>query len=260
MITPVVRVVLHGARGRMGRAILAVAGQHDGIRVVAEVDQGDDLAGALGQGEVVVDFSAPSATARLLEQCLARGTPLVLGTTGHEEAERERIRQAAGQIAIVWASNFSTGVNVLFWLVERAAEVLGAGYDAEIVEMHHRYKQDAPSGTARTLAEILVKVRQAQWDRVVRHGRHGMVGPRPVGEIGVHAVRGGDVVGDHTVIFATPGERLELTHRASSRETFAHGALRAARWVVGKRPGLYDMQDVLGLRGAGAVTEAGRPG
>jgi len=136
--------------------------------------------------------------------------------------------------------------------VERAAQVLGPGYDLEIVEMHHRHKQDAPSGTARTLAEILARVRKHQLDRVVRHGRHGLVGPRGAEEIGIHALRGGDVVGDHTVIFATQGERLELTHRASSRETFAHGALRAARWVAGRPAGLYDMQDVLGLRSAGA--------
>jgi 4-hydroxy-tetrahydrodipicolinate reductase len=149
---------------------------------------------------------------------------------------------------MVLASNFSTGVNALFWLARRAAEILGPGFDLEILEMHHRLKRDAPSGTARTLAEILADVRRVQLDQAVRHGRAGIVGPRTAEEIGLHSLRGGDVVGDHTVIFAGPGERVELTHKASSRETFANGALRAAEWVVGQPPGLYDMQHVLGLK------------
>ena len=149
---------------------------------------------------------------------------------------------------MIWASNFSTGVNTLFWLTRKAAEILGPGFDLEIVEMHHRLKRDAPSGTARTLAEILADVRKKQLDRLVRHGRSGIVGERTAEEIGMHSVRGGDVVGDHTVIFAGLGERVELTHKASSRETFANGALRAAQWVIGQKLGLYDMQDVLGLR------------
>lgn len=242
------RIILHGARGRMGRAILQCVGQHPDMEITAQVDQGDDLAAVLDRGEVVVDFSVPTATERMLTLCVERGMAVVLGTTGHDEKARAWIGECARRIPIVWTSNFSTGVNTLFWLVERAAEVLGPGYDLEIVEMHHRQKQDAPSGTARSLAEILARVRRQQLESVVRHGRHGWVGPRSAEEIGVHAVRGGDVVGEHTVIFAAQGERLELTHRASSRETFAHGALRAARWVAGKPPGLYDMQDVLGLR------------
>ena len=146
------------------------------------------------------------------------------------------------------ASNFSTGVNTLFWLTRKAAEILGPAYDLEIVEMHHRLKRDAPSGTAKTLAEILAEVRRQQLEKVARHGRAGIVGERTDEEIGIHSVRGGDVVGDHTVIFAGPGERLELTHKASSRDTFADGALRAAQWAVKQRPGLYDMRHVLGLR------------
>jgi 4-hydroxy-tetrahydrodipicolinate reductase len=149
---------------------------------------------------------------------------------------------------MVLASNFSTGVNTLFWLARKAAEILGPGFDLEIVEMHHRLKRDAPSGTAQTLAEILAEVRQQQLDEVARHGRSGIVGQRTLEEIGIHSVRGGDVVGDHTVIFAGLGERVELTHKASSRETFANGALRAAQWVTKQKPGLYDMQDVLGLK------------
>ena len=149
---------------------------------------------------------------------------------------------------MVIATNFSTGVNTLFWLTRKAAEILGPAFDLEVVEMHHRLKKDAPSGTATTLLEILGDVRKLQLDEALRHGRQGITGERTSGEIGIHAIRGGDVVGDHTVIFASNGERVELTHKASSRDTFANGALRAALWVVKQKPGLYDMQDVLGLK------------
>ena len=149
---------------------------------------------------------------------------------------------------MVWASNFSTGVNTLFWLTRKAAEILGPAYDLEIIEMHHRLKRDAPSGTAKTLAEILAGARKLQLDKAARHGRAGITGERKLDEIGIHSIRGGDVVGDHTVVFAANGERLELTHKASSRDTFANGALRAALWVVKQKPGLYTMQDVLGLK------------
>jgi 4-hydroxy-tetrahydrodipicolinate reductase len=154
----------------------------------------------------------------------------------------------AAQIPMVWSANFSTGVNALFWLTRKAAEILGPGFDLEIVEMHHRLKKDAPSGTAVALAQILAEARRQSLDKTARHGRHGLVGERTAAEIGIHSIRGGDVVGDHTVIFAAEGERLELTHKASSRDTFAFGALRAAQWVVSQKPGLYDMQDVLGLK------------
>ena len=149
---------------------------------------------------------------------------------------------------MVWSSNYSIGVNTLFWLTRKAAEILGPGFDLEVVEMHHRLKKDAPSGTAKSLAEILADVRKQQLEAVARHGRVGIVGERTPEEIGIHSIRGGDVVGDHTVIFANNGERVELTHKASSRDTFANGALRAALWVVQQKPGLYDMQDVLGLK------------
>ena len=149
---------------------------------------------------------------------------------------------------MVIATNFSTGVNTLFWLTRKAAEILGNDFDLEVVEMHHRLKKDAPSGTANTLLEILADVRKLQLETALRHGREGIVGARTQNEIGIHAIRGGDVVGDHTVIFANNGERIELTHKASSRDTFANGALRAAQWLVQQKPGLYDMQDVLGLK------------
>jgi 4-hydroxy-tetrahydrodipicolinate reductase len=165
-------------------------------------------------------------------------------------AEQSAIRKLQSSIPIVWASNYSTGVNALFWLTRKAAEILGPGFDLEVVEMHHSLKKDAPSGTAATLAQILSEVRQKQLGEAIqlKHGREGIVGERNATEIGVHSLRGGDVVGDHTVMLAGLGERLELTHKASSRETFANGALRAADWVVKQAPGLYDMQDVLGLK------------
>jgi 4-hydroxy-tetrahydrodipicolinate reductase len=196
----------------------------------------------------VIDFSSHSATPGIVALCAENRKAAVIGTTGHSNEDRSQITRLGGDIPMVVASNFSTGVNTLFWLTRKAAEILGPSYDLEIVEMHHRLKKDAPSGTAKSLAEILAAVRKQQLAKVVRHGREGIVGERTAEEIGVHSVRGGDVVGDHTVSFSTLGERVELTHKASSRETFGHGALRAALWVVGQKPGLYDMQDVLGLK------------
>jgi 4-hydroxy-tetrahydrodipicolinate reductase len=184
----------------------------------------------------------------LFELCAKNKKAIVIGTTGHSDIEKSAIRKLETKIPIVWASNFSTGVNTLFWLTRKAAEILGSDFDLEIIEMHHRLKKDAPSGTAKSLAEILAAVRKQQLEKVARHGRVGIVGERTAAEIGIHSIRGGDVVGDHTVIFANAGERLELTHKASSRDTFANGALRAALWVVKQKPGLYDMQDVLGLK------------
>jgi len=172
----------------------------------------------------------------------------VIGTTGHSKEEQAQILEFKAKIPIVWASNFSTGVNTLFWLTRKAAEILGPDFDLEVVEMHHRLKKDAPSGTAKSLAEILADVRKLHLNEAARHGREGIVCERTPSEIGVHSIRGGDVVGDHTVIFANVGERVELTHKASSRDTFANGALRAAQWLVKQKPGLYDMQDVLGLK------------
>ncbi len=242
------RIIITGSKGRMGRALAACAPQHADIAIAAQVDQGDDLGAVIGCGDVVVDFSAHTATAGLAALCAQHRKAMVVGTTGHSAEEKSQVTRFSAQIPLVFSSNFSTGVNALFWLTRKAAEILGPGYDLEIVEMHHRLKKDAPSGTARTLAEILAAVRKQQLDKVARHGRVGIVGERTAEEIGIHSVRGGDVVGDHTVIFATPGERLELTHNATSRDTLANGALRAAAWVVKQKPGLYDMQDVLGLR------------
>jgi 4-hydroxy-tetrahydrodipicolinate reductase len=242
------KIIITGSKGRMGRALVACAANHSELPIVGQIDQGDDLRSAIGQGDVIIDFSSHNATPAIAQLCAAHKKAMVIGTTGHSDEGKAQIANCQSQIPIVLASNFSTGVNTLFWLTRKAAEILGPGFDVEIVEMHHRLKRDAPSGTAKTLAEILAAVRQQQFAKVARHGRAGIVGERTAEEIGMHSVRGGDVVGDHTVIFAGIGERVELTHKASSRETFANGALRAAQWVVKQKPGLYDMQDVLGLK------------
>lgn len=243
----ITRMLITGAKGRMGRALVGSLDQHPELRLVGEVDLEDDLTPVLPEADVVVDFSFHEATPHIAQRCAEQRKALVIGTTGHTEAEKTAIRGCQEVIPMVWASNYSTGVNMLFWLTRKAAEILGPGFDLEVVEMHHRHKKDAPSGTATTLAEILAGVRHQHLAKVIRHGRHGITGERTPTEIGMHALRGGDVVGDHTVIFAAAGERLELTHRASSRDTFANGALRAARWIAGRKPGIYDMQHVLGL-------------
>jgi len=242
------RIVITGAKGRMGQSLIACAPRFPDIQVVGKIDMGDDLEAVLKGANVLIDFSFHSGTAAMAEACARHNAAMIIGTTGHLEDEKKRILAATEQIPIVWASNYSTGVNTLFWLTRKAAEILGPNFDLEVVEMHHRLKKDAPSGTAMTLAEILAAVRNEQLDAVIQHGREGIVGERSAREIGMHSVRGGDVVGDHTVIFAANGERVELTHKASNRDTFANGALRAALWVANQKPGLYNMQHVLGLQ------------
>ncbi len=240
------RILINGAKGRMGQAVAVTAGEM-GLGIVGAVDVGDDLAGGLARADVVVDFSSHAATRTLLELAVQQHTAVVLGTTGHGADEKKRLLALAAQVPCVWAGNFSVGVNLLFALTRRASAVLGADYDAEVVEMHHRFKQDAPSGTAARLLEIILEERKLD-STALRHGRQGITGERKSTEVGVHALRGGDVVGDHTVMFAALGERIELTHKASDRAIFARGALRAAQWVVAQPPGVYDMQDVLGLK------------
>jgi 4-hydroxy-tetrahydrodipicolinate reductase len=241
------RIIITGAKGRMGQALVACAKNFREVQIGAQIDMGDDLPAAAAQGDVVVDFSSHTATADIAGVCARHKKALVIGTTGHTNAERNDILKFKTKIPMVWTANFSTGVNTLCWLTRKAAEILGPDFDLEITEMHHRMKMDAPSGTAKMLAQILSEVRKQHLDKVARHGRLG-IGERAPGEIGIHSLRGGDVVGDHTVIFAGNGERIELTHNASSRDTFANGALRAAIWVAKQKPGLYDMQDVLGLK------------
>jgi 4-hydroxy-tetrahydrodipicolinate reductase len=241
------RVLLLGAKGRMGQAIAAAAPEAK-AEIAAALDLGDDIAKEIDRCDVVIDFSHPSASTALCCACRDANKPAVIGTTGHSKDERAAIEELARSVPVVLSPNFSVGVNALFWLTRKAAQMLGDDFDLEITEIHHRLKKDAPSGTAKKLAEILCEARQLDYAKNVRHGREGLIGERPANEIGVHSIRGGDVVGDHTVTFAGAGERLELSHKAASRETFALGAVRAARWIVGKAPGLYSMEDVLGLR------------
>jgi len=240
-------LLINGSRGRMGQALVQCAASIPELTVGAEVDAGDDFADALSRCDAVIDFSHHAIIGDVLSACVAATKTLVIGTTGHSDSQIQAIHAAAAQIPIVFAPNYSVGVNTLFWLTRKAAEILGPGFDLEVVEMHHRMKKDAPSGTAKRLAEILTESRNLSYQNDTRHGRFGIVGERTAHEVGVHAVRGGDVVGDHTVIYAAIGERVELTHKASSRDTFAMGALRASLWAHGRAPGVYDMQDVLGL-------------
>jgi 4-hydroxy-tetrahydrodipicolinate reductase len=239
-------VHVHGASGRLGQTIVRVA-QSEGKYRLSLSGRNDDLAPLLADAAVAIDVSQPEGSLTIAEACAATRKPLVIGTTGHSAVQIVELRSKPSPILL--APNFSVGVNLLFWLTEKAAAILGPDYDAEIVEMHHRLKKDSPSGTAKRLGEIISEARDQKHS--VQHGRVGIVGPRPDNEIGMHAVRGGDIVGEHTIYFAGSGERLELTHRASSRETFARGALRAAEWLIGKPLGWYEMADVLGLRNVG---------
>jgi len=242
------KILINGSKGRMGAALISCAARIPEIEITAQLDQGDEIRNIIEGCDVVIDFSFHTVTSPTAAICTKYKKALIIGTTGHTEAEKSQITTCRTHIPMVWASNYSTGVNTLFWLTRKATEILGPSFDLEVVEMHHRYKKDAPSGTATTLLEILANTRKLQLKNALRHGRQGITGERTNTEIGIHALRGGDVVGDHTVIFAAEGERVELTHKASSRDTFANGALRAALWVVGKPPGIYDMQDVLGLK------------
>jgi len=257
------RVAIAGAGGRMGQALiealrgdkelqlaaaLEVAGNPLVGSKIATVTVASDVSAALAVSDLLVDFTRPEGALAHVRACKAQGKSAVLGTTGFSAAQKKEIEAAARSIPIVMAANFAVGVNALFKLAESAARILGEGYDVEIIEAHHRQKIDAPSGTALRLGEVVAKALDRELAEVQRHGRHGEPGARPAREIGFHAVRGGDIVGEHTVLFAGTGERLELTVRSQSRATYASGALRAARWLRGRKPGLYDMQDVLGLR------------
>ncbi len=240
------RIALIGAKGRMGQAITAAA-QESGAIIAAALDSGDDLAAGIAQADVIIDFSSHHITAEVIRLAQVAGKPLVIGTTGHAADAKKLLLAQAAQIPTVWSGNYSVGVNLLFALTRRAASVLGSDYDCEVVEMHHRFKKDAPSGTAARLLEIILEERKLTAE-ALRHGREGITGERTATEVGIHALRGGDVVGDHTVMFAALGERIELTHKASDRGIFARGSIRAALWLIDRPAGVYDMQDVLGLR------------
>ncbi|EDY81973.1 dihydrodipicolinate reductase [Verrucomicrobiia bacterium DG1235] len=238
-------ICIVGAKGRMGQAV-AEAAAEAGHTVIAKVDEGDDLRAGIAAADAVIDFSYHTVTKSVFSTAAELGKPVVCGTTGHSQEERAELLEIAAKTATVWAGNFSVGVNLLCYLVEKAAETLPLDYNAEIVEMHHRLKKDAPSGTALMLADSVLEPRGLDHGDL-RHGREGITGERTEREVGMHSLRGGDVVGDHTVIFSDVGERLELTHKASSRAIFARGAVRAAAWSVGKKPGIYGIREVLGL-------------
>ena len=232
----------------MGQALIQAAEAEPGVCVAATHDADEDLEAAISGVGCVIDFTVHHFTQAVLDAAMKHRTRLVIGTTGHTDGEREQIVQAAKTLPIVFAPNYSIGVNTLFWLTRKAAQVLNQDrFDIEVTEMHHRHKIDAPSGTARRLLDILHEETDTKYEDDVAHGRVGNIGPRKPREIGMHTLRGGDVVGDHTVMFAADGERVELTHKASSRMTFAAGAVRAAQWLQDQPPGLYDMQQVLGL-------------
>jgi 4-hydroxy-tetrahydrodipicolinate reductase len=241
------RLLVQGASGRLGQIIVQLA-QKSGDWEVAAAKRGASLEPLIKSAEVSIDVSVPAAAVQLAALSARHHRPVVIGTTGHSPAELQAIEEASKNCPILIAPNFSVGVNLLFWLTRQTANVLGEGFDCEVIEMHHKLKKDAPSGTAKRIGEILAQARSTTYEEAARHGRVGLVGERASQEIGVHAVRGGSIVGEHTVLFAGEGERIELIHRAASRDTFAHGALRAARWLVSQPSGNYDMQDLLGLK------------
>jgi 4-hydroxy-tetrahydrodipicolinate reductase len=263
-------VVVAGAAGRMGSRVIALVRETEDLRVAAALERpghpalgGDagevagagrlgvpitaDPASALLRDRVLVEFTAPDATLEHLRVAAAQGARAVIGTTGLAAAQIEEVAALARRTAVLLSPNMSVGVNLAFRVLALMARALGDDYDVEITEIHHRMKKDAPSGTAAKMAEVIAEALGRKLDQVGVYGRHGLVGERGRQEIGVHALRGGDVVGEHTVVFVTGGERLELTHRAHSRDTFARGALRAVRFVAGAAPGLYSMHDVLGV-------------
>lgn len=265
------RVAINGAAGRMGRSLVQACTEHDGLQVTVALEQAqhgllgadagevagvgrldveftENLAQAADQFEVLVDFTRPAVTLAALEVCRHYGKAMVIGTTGFSMDEREAIVEAARAIPIVFAPNMSVGVNLCLKLLEVAARVLGEDVDVEIVEAHHRHKLDAPSGTALRMGEVVAQALGRNLDECAVYGRHGMTGERERKTIGFETIRAGDIVGEHTVLFAGLGERVEITHRASSRMTFARGAARAAYWLGQHPRGLFDMQDVLGLR------------
>ncbi|HLE65654.1 MAG TPA: 4-hydroxy-tetrahydrodipicolinate reductase [Burkholderiales bacterium] len=257
------KVVIAGAGGRMGRTLIEAVLANASFTLAAALDVpespaigtvvgvvsvGSDIAAAVSAADVLIDFTRPEGTLAHVDACVAAGKAMVIGTTGFTSEQLLRISDAARQIPIVMSPNFAVGVNVVFRLAETAAKILGDDYDVEIIEAHHRHKVDAPSGTALELGKLIAKALDRNLGDVATHGRQGEPGARPAKEIGFHAIRGGDIVGEHTIVFAGTGERVEVTVRSQSRLTYANGALRAVKFLRGRKNGLYDMQDVLTLR------------
>ena len=266
-----IHIAIAGAAGRMGRHLLEACHHAEGVRCTAASESPDssfigtdagevagigrldlpivaDLAPLTDRFDVLIDFTRPVATLEHLARCQTAGKAMVIGTTGLSTEQQTEIARAAERIPIVFAPNMSVGVNLCFKLLELAAQVLGDGVDIEIIEAHHRHKVDAPSGTALAMGQVIAGTLGRDLERSAVYGRHGVTGERDPAAIGFSTIRAGDIVGEHTVLFADSGERVEITHRASSRMTFAKGAVRAAVWLAGRGPGLFDMRDVLGLR------------
>jgi len=265
------KIAIAGAAGRMGRALIEAVHEAEGVELAGALERPDhpllgkdagevagigplgvplsaDREAVAGGCEVLIDFTLPESTVADVAACREAGCAMVIGTTGLSPEQQAAIREAAEAIPIVWAPNMSVGVNLCLKLLDLAARVLGDEVDIEIIEAHHRHKVDAPSGTALAMGEVVARALGRDLDEVAVYGRQGHTGERPREVIGFETIRAGDIVGEHTVMFAGIGERVEIAHKASSRMTFAKGAVRAARWLEGRPPGLYDMQDVLGLK------------
>ncbi len=265
-----IKLAVAGASGRMGKMLIEAAIASSDFELVGALDQANspaigrdageglgkqtgvlvqsDLALGLAQAECLIDFTQPGGTLKHLEACASRGVKMVIGTTGFDPAGKDKITEAAQHTSIVFAPNTSIGVNATFKILEVAAKILSEGYDVEVIEAHHHHKIDAPSGTALRMGEVVAKALGHELSEVAEHGREGHTGARKPQNIGFHAIRGGDLVGDHTVMFIGLGERIEITHRSSSRANYAQGALRACRFLMAQNKGLFDMQDVLGLK------------
>ena len=273
MTNSMIKAIVTGAAGRMGSRIVNVLSTSEGIRLSAAVERKghpqlnqdacgpagiassgvltlitDDLAGSLKAGDVLIDFTLPEASLGHLKACAELGKAIVIGSTGFTKEQMAEVAKLVQKAPCVLSPNMSIGVNLCFKVLAEIAKTIGEDYDMEIVEAHHRMKKDAPSGTAMKMAQVLAAAVNRNLDEVSVYARKGMIGERTKKEIGIQTLRAGDIVGEHTVLFAGKGERIEITHRAHSRDTFARGALRAARWLIGKPNGLYDMQDVLGLK------------
>ena len=272
-----VGVAIAGAAGRMGRALIGAVGESAGLKCAAALEHSghaglgmdsgmlagvgindimlvDDAVACARTADVWIEFTLPQPTLEHLDVCVAHGVGVVIGTTGFDASGQARIRAAAGQVPVMFAPNMSVGVNVTMKLIEMAARALGAESDIEIIEAHHRNKVDAPSGTAVRMGEVVANALGRDLSECAVYGREGHTGARQRKTIGFETVRGGDIVGEHTVMFAADGERLEITHRSHTRSNFAYGALRAAKWLHGRAPGLYGMNDVLGLDGAQSLS------
>ncbi len=242
------KVAVAGASGRMGRMLIEAVEAAPDCTLAGTLDIGEDIAKGLANAQVLIDFTRPEGTMAHLAACRAHGVKMVIGTTGFSDAQKAEIAAHAKHIALMVAPNMSVGVNVVLRLLDTAARALAAGYDIEIVEAHHRHKVDAPSGTALQMGEVVAAALGRDLKHCAVYGREGVTGERDPGTIGFAAVRGGDIVGDHTVMFCGTGERIEIAHKSSSRATYAQGALRAARFLADKPNGLFDMNDVLGLK------------